>query len=207
MIKLDFKEINEFIITNNSFDKAVEKYQLSNKEMADVISKYLTNAVVTHIPITNNIFYEMIQTIDTGFKTNNGSIGYINVLCIMELFKRASLQLDMQKILNCKYVIRTILVSDEFCHVSNFSDDQLKIIFDMYGEWLLKSTQRSMHKHIAILNTFKKYINSKDLEFVIRMATNRSAYSIYNQFDDKLNTKQKDKIMALMLLNNLSNHA
>ena len=59
MIKLDFKEINEFIITNNSFDKAVEKYQLSNKEMADVISKYLTNAVVTHIPITNNIFYEI----------------------------------------------------------------------------------------------------------------------------------------------------
>ena len=200
--------ILDYINNQDSFNSAIDKYNLSIKASEKVISKYLVSLVLLNKPITNNIFMEMIEFIDNNAMQQSNNVSYIDSIYLADQYNKANnykYNLDMDKFIKYKYVIRYLL-SNAAYGVILFSDSQLKTIFSVYGQWLLESTKRSLYNHISILNVFKSYINDKDLDFVVNMSLKNHglANSIYRLFNNELNDKQKTELTALKVLNNLS---
>lgn len=200
--------ILDYINNQDSFNSAIDKYNLSIKASEKVISKYLVSLALLNKPITNNIFMEMIEFINNNAIQQSNNVSYIDSIYLADQYNKANnykYNLDMDKFIKYKYVIRYLLSNAEY-GVILFSDSQLKTIFSVYGQWLLESTKRSLYNHISILNVFKSYINDKDLDFVVNMSLKNHglANSIYRLFNNELNDKQKTELTALKVLNNLS---
>lgn len=200
----DYKLMINYIVEKDSFNAAVHEYNLHGHSISELISKYITSCVIRHSNLTNNIFYELIEIMDDCIHNQYGKLGFINVVCLFDIYIRYGNVIDVNKIIKYKYVLRSLLVNNEVCTIKLFDNDQLKTIFDVYITWLLKSTQRSLFKHIAILKIFKQYVGHKELYFLVGRALSdyKLAFVVQHNFNNNLSNKQKKLIDAINLLNN-----
>ena len=205
---LDIRQFVDYVYQKNSFKAAMTKYNVSVNDGYLLIHKCSDDTLNNKQPLTYEIFMEIIEFINEYAPKPDNNVSYDGLYYSLNLYSIVNNKpyFEFGKFIKYKYIIRNLL-SDQIYDIENlFTDDQLKIIFSIYGEWLLKSTRRSLFKHITVLNIFEDYINSKDLDFVVNMASTKNclANTIYTSFYKKLNKKQKKKIISLKILYNLS---
>lgn len=203
---LDVRQFVDYVYQKNSFKAAIVRYNVSLNDSYLLIYKCFYNTLNVKRLLTYEIFIEIIEFINEYAPKPDNNVSYNGLHFILnKYFTTHNKQyFEFSEFIKYKYVIRELL--PKVVLLLYITDDQLKIIFSKYGEWLLKSTKRHLYKHITMLRIFEAYIDSKDLDFVVSMAStnNNLANTIYARFYKKLNKKQKKKIISLKILYNLS---
>lgn len=201
---LDVCQFVDYVYQKNSFKAAMVRYNVSLNDGYLLIYKCFDNTLNNKRLLTYEIFMDMIEFINEYAPKPDNNVSYNGLHYILNKYFTIhnKQHFEFGEFIKYKYVIRELL-SEE---VLDITDDQLKIIFFEYGEWLLKSTKRHLFKHITMLQNLDSYIDSKDLDFVVNMASTKNslANTIYESFYKKLNKKQKKKIISLKILYNLS---